>query len=84
MPPGGSFDEPVTPGQPLPEPYFFESGFRRVKPYYWEYRTYCKQRWRGREMVDIFTSEFRDRPEEYYVRLLHPPYTPISPPNASN
>ncbi|GES60068.1 pseudouridine synthase [Aspergillus terreus] len=70
MAPGMSIEEPVVPGRPLPEPYYFEHGLRRVKPYYWEYHTYCKQRWRGRELVDIFTSEFRDRPEEYYKTSL--------------
>ncbi len=28
----------------------------------------CKERWRDREILDVFTSEFRDRPAAYYVR----------------
>lgn len=51
-----------------PPPYHFEpdDGLRRVRPYYWTYKTYCKERWRGRALIDIFESEFRDRPVEYY------------------
>lgn len=58
----------ITPCDPWPAPYYFEGGLRRVKPYHYTYNTFCKERWRGRELVDIFLSEFRDRPAEYYVR----------------
>jgi tRNA pseudouridine32 synthase len=37
-----------------------------VEPYYYTYNTWCKERWRGRRLIDIFDSEFRDRPLEYY------------------
>jgi tRNA pseudouridine synthase 9 len=57
----------ITPCDPWPRPYIFDSGLRRVAPYHFTYNTYCKERWRGRELLDIFASEFRDRPEEYYV-----------------
>ncbi|KAA8648206.1 hypothetical protein EYZ11_007555 [Aspergillus tanneri] len=53
-----------------PAPYYYEGGLRRVKPYHFTYNTYCKERWRNRELVDIFTSEFRDRPPEYYKQAL--------------
>ena len=49
-----------------PPPYYFEDGLRRIRPYHWTYNTYCKERWRGRALIDIFESEFRDRPLEYY------------------
>jgi len=66
------FEEPpavvTTPCDPWPRPYFLENGLRRVAPYHFTYNTYCKERWRGRELLDIFASEFRDRPLEYYVR----------------
>jgi hypothetical protein len=65
------FQEPskvlVTPCDPWPRPYFLENGLRRVAPYHFTYNTFCKERWRGRELMDIFASEFRDRPVEYYV-----------------
>ncbi|PBP19043.1 DRAP deaminase [Diplocarpon rosae] len=64
------FQEPppvvTTPCDPWPRPYFLENGLRRVAPYHYTYNTYCKERWRGRELLDIFSSEFRDRPLEYY------------------
>lgn len=58
----------TTPCDPWPRPYYLENGLRRVLPYHYTYNTYCKERWRGRELLDIFATEFRDRPMEYYVR----------------
>ena len=58
----------TTPADPWPRPYFFNDGLRRVYPYHFTYNTYCKERWRDREILDVFTSEFRDRPAAYYVR----------------
>jgi tRNA pseudouridine synthase 9 len=60
----------TTPCDPWPRPYYLENGLRRVAPYHFTYNTYCKERWRGREILDIFASEFRDRPAEYYVSCL--------------
>lgn len=60
----------TTPCDPWPRPYYLEHGLRRVAPYHFTYNTYCKERWRSREILDIFASEFRDRPTEYYVRSL--------------
>ena len=57
----------TTPADPWPRPYYFEDGLRKVQPYHFTYNTYCKERWRGRELLDIFATEFRDRPLEYYV-----------------
>lgn len=57
----------ITPCDPWPRPYYLEGGLRRVAPYHFTYNTYCKQRWRGKELLEIFASEFRDRTEEYYV-----------------
>ncbi|ESZ98470.1 pseudouridine synthase [Sclerotinia borealis F-4128] len=56
----------ITPSDPWPRPYYLDHGLRRVAPYHYTYNTSCKQRWRGREILDIFSSEFRDRPLEYY------------------
>ena len=57
----------VTPCDPWPRPYYLQDGLRRVAPYHFTYNTNCKQRWRGREILEIFGDEFRDRPVEYYV-----------------
>ena len=62
----------TTPCDPWPRPYYFHDGLRKVLPYHYTYNTYCKERWRGRELLDIFATEFRDRPKEYYVAIpLH-------------
>jgi tRNA pseudouridine synthase 9 len=67
------FTEPppvvITPCNPWPPPYYLEDGLRKVTPYHYTYNTYCKERWRDREILDIFASEFRDRPTEYYVGI---------------
>lgn len=57
--------------RPVYEPkYYFEDGLRRVVPYNYTYNTFCKERWRGKTLVEIFSLEFRDRPQEYYVCLI--------------
>ncbi|KAI1177696.1 pseudouridine synthase [Nemania sp. FL0916] len=64
---------PVTPTQfdpPNPVPYYFEDGLRRVTPYFYTYKTWCKERWRGRELLDVFESEFRDRTPAYYKHAI--------------
>ncbi|KAI0853090.1 pseudouridine synthase [Daldinia vernicosa] len=53
-----------------PRPYYFENGLRRVAPYHFTYKTWCKQRWRGRTLIDVFESEFRDRPLAYYKNAM--------------
>ncbi|KAI1657185.1 pseudouridine synthase [Daldinia decipiens] len=53
-----------------PRPYYFENGLRRVAPYHFTYKTWCKQRWRGRKLIDVFESEFRDRPLAYYKNAM--------------
>lgn len=58
----------TTPATPIQPPYFFEDGLRKVRPYHFTYNTWCKERWRGRELLWIFSTEFRDRPQEYYVK----------------
>jgi tRNA pseudouridine synthase 9 len=59
----------TTPCDPWPRPYIIDGGLRRVAPYHFTYNTNCKQRWRGRGILDIFQDEFRDRPLEYYVSI---------------
>ncbi|CAI4339051.1 CCQ_1a_G0008360.mRNA.1.CDS.1 [Saccharomyces cerevisiae] len=43
---------------------------RKIKPYHFTYRTFCKERWRDKKLVDVFISEFRDRESEYYKRTI--------------
>ena len=40
---------------------------RYLKPYWWPYRTFVKNRWIGRELLEVVSTEFRDRSVEYYV-----------------
>ncbi|KAK2600199.1 DRAP deaminase [Conoideocrella luteorostrata] len=53
-----------------PPPYYFEDDLRRLRPYHWTYNTHCKERWRGRTLIEIFESEFRDRPVAYYRKTM--------------
>ncbi|RDW79274.1 pseudouridine synthase family protein [Aspergillus mulundensis] len=74
VPPPDPVQEPpkvaITPCEGLPVRYYFEGGLRRVYPYHYTYNTHCKERWRNRELIDIFTSEFRDREPGYYRKAL--------------
>jgi hypothetical protein len=40
---------------------------RYLKPYWYPYRTFVKNRWIGRELLEVVSTEFRDRSVEYYV-----------------
>jgi tRNA pseudouridine32 synthase len=53
-----------------PRPYVIEGGLRRVAPYHYTYNTWCKSRWRSRALLEIFESEFRDRPVAYYKEAM--------------
>ncbi|KAL0969633.1 hypothetical protein UPYG_G00230090 [Umbra pygmaea] len=48
--------------------YYFEGGLRKVHPYYFDFKTYCKGRWIGKSLLEVFTSEFRAEPLDYYIR----------------
>src|SRR5690606_38336788 len=37
---------------------------------FYTYNTFCKQRWRGRKLFEIYATEFLDRPTEYYRRAI--------------
>lgn len=47
-----------------------EKGLRRVKPYYFTFKTWVKGRWVGKTLIEIFTTEFRDRDADYYVSTV--------------
>ncbi|XP_040915833.1 RNA pseudouridylate synthase domain-containing protein 2 isoform X2 [Toxotes jaculatrix] len=48
--------------------YYFEGGLRKVRPYYFDFKTYCKGRWIGKSLLEVFKSEFRAESIEYYQR----------------
>ena len=43
-------------------------GLKRVAPYWHPYNTMAKGRWFNREILELVSTEFRDRSIEYYVR----------------
>lgn len=50
--------------------YYFEGGLRKVHPYYFDFRTYCKGRWVGKTLLEVFSSEFRTEPLDYYRKAV--------------
>ncbi|KAG1437772.1 hypothetical protein G6F56_012944 [Rhizopus delemar] len=46
--------------------YYFENELRKVKPYFFEYKSFAKGRWLDRSLLEVFSSEFRDRNIDYY------------------
>ncbi|CAE6510551.1 unnamed protein product [Rhizoctonia solani] len=48
----------------------FTPGLKRVPMYWHPYRTMAKQRWWGREILELVSTEFRDRSIEYYRYAL--------------
>lgn len=50
--------------------YVIDGRLRRLPPYYFTYLTFCKQRWRDRNLLEVFISEFRDRDAEYYRQAI--------------
>ncbi|KAM4013447.1 pseudouridylate synthase RPUSD2 [Anomaloglossus baeobatrachus] len=65
---------------------YIENGLRKVRPYFFDFETYCKGRWVGRTLLQVFEAEFRSEPLEYYklaaragrLRLNRDPVTDLS------
>ncbi|KAI0076377.1 tRNA-pseudouridine synthase [Panus rudis PR-1116 ss-1] len=45
-------------------------GLKKIPPYWYPYTTMAKQRWLGREILEVVSTEFRDRSMEYYRYAL--------------
>ncbi|XP_073422805.1 pseudouridylate synthase RPUSD2 [Dendrobates tinctorius] len=45
---------------------YIEKGLRKVRPYFFDFETYCKGRWVGKSLLQVFGTEFRSEPLEYY------------------
>jgi tRNA pseudouridine synthase 9 len=45
---------------------FYFDGQRHVRPYYFEFETFAKQRWYGLTLIQLFTAEFLQESEQYY------------------
>lgn len=50
--------------------YYYENGLRKVYPYYFDFTSYVKERWFGREILEVFASEFHSEPREYYKQAI--------------
>lgn len=50
--------------------YIIEGRLRKVPPYFFTYLTYCKLRWRDRNLLDIFVNEFRDKDAAFYKEAI--------------
>lgn len=50
--------------------YIIDGPLRRVPPYYFTYLTFCKMRWRDRNLFEVFWTEFRDKDKEYYREAI--------------
>ncbi|KAG9290999.1 hypothetical protein G9A89_012871 [Geosiphon pyriformis] len=49
---------------------YFENGLRKVKPYFFEYKSFAKGRWVGKTLFEVFRTEFRDRSPDYYASAI--------------
>lgn len=50
--------------------YYVENGLRKVYPYYFTFTTFCKGRWVGQPILEVFAKEFRAHPPEEYERCI--------------
>ncbi|KAF9203686.1 hypothetical protein BGZ49_006154 [Haplosporangium sp. Z 27] len=54
--------------------YYIENGkflyLRKIKPYFFKYQTFAKGRWLGRQLIEVFNTEFRDRDNTFYERAI--------------
>jgi hypothetical protein len=46
------------------------ASLKKIPPYWYPYRTMAKGRWFDREILEMVSTEFRDRSVEYYVSKL--------------
>ncbi|KAL9976467.1 hypothetical protein ACROYT_G013774 [Oculina patagonica] len=49
---------------------FMRNGLRCIHPYYFTFTTYCKGRWVGQSLIDVFKEEFRSETQEYYEKAI--------------
>ncbi|KAJ8594230.1 pseudouridine synthase [Rhizopogon salebrosus TDB-379] len=54
------------------------SPLKKLAPYWYPYTTMAKERWLGREILEIVSTEFRDRSMEYYRYALDSGVTTIN------
>lgn len=71
----------TEPTGPTTRSYLTSTGLRKINPYWYPYTTMAKGRWLGREMLEVVSTEFRDRSIDYYVSPSNfcPEYHPRFP-----
>jgi hypothetical protein len=52
---------------PAPAPAPARPSLRKIAPYWYPYTTMAKGRWLNREILEIVSTESRDRSIEYYM-----------------
>ncbi|KAH6910406.1 tRNA-pseudouridine synthase [Coprinopsis sp. MPI-PUGE-AT-0042] len=68
----GEFD--FTKPKEVPAP----PGLKKIAPYWYPYTTMTKMRWIGRELLEVVSTEFRDRSMEYYRYALESGVTTVN------
>ncbi|KAL1702828.1 pseudouridine synthase [Schizophyllum commune] len=53
-------------------------GLKKIKPYWYPFCTMAKERWIGREILEVVSTEFRDRSMEFYRYALESGVTTIN------
>ncbi|KAF9222417.1 pseudouridine synthase [Gyrodon lividus] len=61
-----------------PTPKGGQGLLKKVPPYWYPYTTMAKERWLGREILEIVSTEFRDRSMQYYRYALDSGVTTIN------
>ncbi|KAH8096786.1 pseudouridine synthase [Cristinia sonorae] len=54
------------------------NGLRKIPPYWYAYTTMAKGRWLGRKILEVVSSEFRDRSMDFYRYALESGVTTIN------
>ncbi|KII95483.1 hypothetical protein PLICRDRAFT_48438 [Plicaturopsis crispa FD-325 SS-3] len=59
-------------------PAIAKPGLKKIAPYWYPYTTMAKGRWFGRELLEIVSTEFRDRSMEFYRYALESGVTTVN------
>ncbi|KAJ6488254.1 pseudouridine synthase [Mycena vitilis] len=68
----------MDPENHLPTALPTPDGLKKVTPYWYPYTTMAKLRWLNRELLEVVSTEFRDRSMEYYRYALESGVTTVN------
>jgi len=60
----------ITPEMLSETKYAFDTGLRRVVPYDYIFKVHAKQRWHGKPLLDLFTTEFSHLSRHVYEKKI--------------